>query len=94
VCKGRHAAQTVTNAQIPLNRDPSQGGGDRPNSQELAQVLKVSKRKIDRLKRRFVQNGLELALSNQPSQLEYRQQGGRGRSDPFDCADLLKLTAG
>jgi len=34
-------------------------------------VLQVSERKIDRVKRRFVHDGLEVALSGQPSQREY-----------------------
>jgi hypothetical protein len=33
-------------------------------------VLQVSERKIDRVKRRFVHDGLEVALSGQPSQRE------------------------
>jgi len=71
VGKGKHAAQKVINAPILLNCDQSQGGGDRRTSQEIAQVLQVSERKIDRARRRFVQDGLEVALSGQPSQREY-----------------------
>jgi hypothetical protein len=71
VGKGKHAAQKVVNALILLNCDQSQSGGDRRTSQEIAQVLRLSERKIDRVKRRFVQDGLEVALSGQPSQREY-----------------------
>lgn len=71
VGKGKHAAQKVINALILLNCDQSQGRGDRRTSQEIAQVLQVSERKIDRVKRRFVEDGLEVALSAQPSQREY-----------------------
>ena len=71
VGKGKHAAQKVINALILLNCDESQGREDRRTSQEIAQVLQVSERKIDRVKRRFVQEGLEVALSGQPSQREY-----------------------
>ena len=69
--KGKHAAQKVINALILLNCDQSQGRDDRRTSQEIAQVLQVSERKIDRVKRRFVQDGLEVALSGQSSQREY-----------------------
>ena len=62
VGKGKHAAQKVINALILLNCDQSQGRGDRRTSQEIAEVLQVSERKIDRVKRRFVEDGLEAAL--------------------------------
>jgi transposase len=71
VAKGKHAAQKVINALILLNCDQSQAGGRTRTSQEIAQVLQVSERKIDRVKRRFVEDGLEVALSGQPSQREY-----------------------
>ena len=71
VGKGKHAAQKVINALILLNCDQSQGGDDRRTSQEIAEVLQVSERKIDRVKRRFVEDGLEVALGGQPSQREY-----------------------
>ena len=71
VGKGKHAAQKVINALILLNCDQSQGTDHRRTSQEIAQVLQVSERKIDRVKRRFVEDGLEVALSGQPSQREY-----------------------
>ena len=69
--KAKHAAQKVINALILLNCDQSQGRDDRRTSQEIAEVLQVSERKIDRVKRRFVEDGLEAALGGQPSQREY-----------------------
>ncbi len=71
VGKGKHAAQKVINALILLNCDQSQGTDHRRTSEEIAQVLQVSESKIDRVKRRFVQDGLEVTLSGQPSQREY-----------------------
>lgn len=71
VGKGKHAAQKVINALILLNCDQSQGRDDKRTSQEIAEVLQVSERKIDRVKRRFVEDGLEAALGGQPSQREY-----------------------
>jgi transcription initiation factor TFIIIB Brf1 subunit/transcription initiation factor TFIIB len=71
VGKGKHAAQKVINVLILLNCEQSQGSGARRTSQEIAQVLQVSERKIDRVKRRFVHDGLEVALSGQLSQREY-----------------------
>ena len=71
VTKGRHAAQQVINALILLNCDESRGLGRRRSSRELAEVLQVSERKIDRVKLRFVEDGLEVALSGHKPQREY-----------------------
>lgn len=71
VSKGMHAAQKVINALILLNYNQSLSKDKRRTSQEIAQVLQVSERKTDRMKRRFVDDGLEVALSGQPSQREY-----------------------
>jgi hypothetical protein len=93
VGKGKHAAQKVINALILLNCEQSQGADHRRTSQEIAQVLQVSERKIDRVKRRFVQDGLEVALSGQPSQREYASKveeggwGDRPRSQRSVCGE-------
>ena len=71
VSKGKHAVQKVLNGLILLNCNQSDGRGERRTSQEIAEVLQVSERKIDRVKRRFVEEGLEAALGGQPSEREY-----------------------
>lgn len=71
VAKGRHTAQKVINALILLNCDESQGRQSRRTNLDIAQVLQVSERKIERVKRRFVEEGLEVALSGQTPQREY-----------------------
>lgn len=74
VAKGKHAAAKVINALILLNCDETQAKGRRRSSQEIAEVLQVSPRKIDRIKRRFVEEGLEVALNGVPSQREYERK--------------------
>ena len=74
VAKGKHAAAKVVNALILLNCDETQARGRRRSSQEIAEVLQVSPRKIDRIKRRFVEEGLEVALNGVPSQREYEHK--------------------
>jgi hypothetical protein len=69
--KGTHAAPKIINALILLNCDQSGGRSERPRSSDIALMLGVSERKIDRLKKKFVQEGLELALNRQDSQREY-----------------------
>jgi len=72
--KGKHAAQKILNALILLNCDESQGAGRRRSQREIAEVLKVSERKIERVKQRFVEDGLEMALNGQTPQREYEHK--------------------
>ena len=63
--KGSHKSQKVLNALILLNCDEGKfGGGRRVNGETVAAVLCVSMRKLDRVKKRFVEDGLEVALGN------------------------------
>ena len=43
-------------------------------TEEIANVLPVSLKKIERTKRRFVEQGLEVALEKQPPRREYRRK--------------------
>lgn len=70
--KGKHASQKVINALILLNCD--EAGRDhkkRRSSEEMAEILQISARKIDRVKRRFVEEGIEVALNGQERQCNY-----------------------
>ena len=69
--KGSHAAAKVINALILLNCDQSEGRSERPRSLDIAVMLGISPRKVDRVKKKFVQEGLEPALNRQASRREY-----------------------
>lgn len=72
--KGSHASQKVINALILLNCDEAgRDGGKRRSSEEMAEVLQVSPRKIDRVKRRFVEEGFDVALNGQQSHRSYEK---------------------
>ncbi len=73
IAKGRHAAQTVVSALILLNCDMSGQRERRRSSEGLAEVLQISARKIDRVKRRFVEDGLDAVLDRKPSQRVYER---------------------
>jgi len=60
--RGRHSSQKVLNALILLGCDEGQFQEKKMTGRQLADVLPVSLRKIDRVKRRFVEDGLEVAL--------------------------------
>ena len=63
--------QKVLNALILLGCDEGPFQKKRQTGQQLADVLPVSLRKIDRLKRRFVEDGLEAALGRRKPNREY-----------------------
>ncbi|MDB5868040.1 MAG: transposase [Polaromonas sp.] len=69
--KGIHAASKVINALILLNCDQSGERIERPRTSDIAAMLCVSERKVDRVKKKFVQEGLELTLKRRLSQCEY-----------------------
>lgn len=74
VSKGTHAAAKLINALILLNCDASSGGENRRSSEEIAEVLHISARKIDRIKRRFVEEGFEIALGRKASTRQYERK--------------------
>nr|WP_181374849.1 IS630 family transposase [Polaromonas sp. H6N] len=69
--KGTHAASKVINALILLNCDQAGERAERPRTCDIAAMLCVSERKVDRIKKKFVLEGLALTLNRQPSKCEY-----------------------
>ena len=60
--KGSRSSQKVINALILLNCDEGTYNGRRHTGEIISEVLRISQRKVDRVKRRFVEEGLETAL--------------------------------
>ncbi len=71
ISKGKHRSQKVLNALILLGCDEGEFQTQRSTNEELARVLNVSMRKIDRLKKRFVEEGLETALTGRKGSRVY-----------------------
>ena len=69
--RGTHKRQKVLNALILLGCDEGPCQKKKQTGQQLADVLPVSLRKIDRLKRRFVEEGLEVALGKRKPNRQY-----------------------
>lgn len=65
---GRHHAQSILNALVLLNCDAGEHQDARKSGAEIAAVLRVSQRKIDRVKARFVEDGIEAALNKRTSE--------------------------
>jgi len=69
--RGKHSSQKVLNALILLRCDEGPFQDRKLTAQELTKVLPVSMRKIDRVKRRFVEHGLEEALVKRKAERQY-----------------------
>ena len=62
--KGSHRSQKVINALVLLNCDQGKFNERCATGAEIAGVLRISMRRVDRVKKRFVEEGLEAALGN------------------------------
>ena len=62
--KGSHRSQKVVNALVLLNCDEGEFNERRATGGEIAGVLRISGRRVDRVKKRCVEDGLEAALGN------------------------------
>ena len=60
--KGSHPSQKVINALILLNCDESEFNEHQVRGEAIAETLRVSARKVDRVKKRFVEEGMEAVL--------------------------------
>jgi hypothetical protein len=60
--KGKHRSQKLLNALTLLACDEGEHQKKRSKNEEISRVLNTSMRKIDRVKKRFVIDGLDVAL--------------------------------
>ena len=74
VSKGKHNVQTVLNALILLNCDENAHTPRTLRDQDIADVLKVSAMKLHRVKQRFVDEGLQIALNGHKGQRTYEKK--------------------
>lgn len=63
--KGKHTSQQFKNACILLNCDEGEHGIKLSNEQ-IAQVLQVNTKTVERLKQRFVEDGFEACIERKP----------------------------
>jgi transposase len=72
--KGSHRSQKVLNALILLNCDRGPCQNRPTRNEDVAAVLKTSMRKIDRVKKRFVEEGLDIALNGRKGERVYKKK--------------------
>ena len=71
--KGYHTSQTYRAAYILLNCDEGEYS-EKVTNEQISKVLKVGMRTIDRVKKKFIEEGLELTLERRPSQRVYEKK--------------------
>ena len=72
--KGNHQSRKVRNALILLNCDQGAFQDCWMKNEDVASVLKISMRKIDRVKKRFVEAGLDVALNGRKGERVYQKK--------------------
>jgi len=87
--KGKHRSQKVLNALILLNCDEGDFQENRNKNKDIASVLQISMRKIDRTKKSFVEEGIEITLNGTKGQRVYAK-----KADGDFEAHLVALSCG
>ena len=72
--KGKHRSQEILNALTLLACDEGEHQGKRSKNEEIARVLNTSMRKIDRVKKKFVMESLDVALHGRKGTRVYNKK--------------------
>jgi len=71
--KGKHTSQAYRNAYILMNADEG-AYSQKVTNKEISKVLMVGMRTIDRVKKRFVEEGFDACLERKPTTREYKRK--------------------
>ena len=74
---GEHKSQKILNALILLGCDVGGYQMKRSTNEGMARVLNISMKKIDRVKKRFVMEGLDVALNGRKGSRIYAKKADR-----------------
>jgi transposase len=73
--KGSHTSQSFRAAYILLNCDKGDfSDNTKVTNEEICKILKIGARTIDRVKKKFVEEGFESALERRPSTQIYKKK--------------------
>ena len=84
--KGKHTSQQFRNACILINSDESPNGKKLSNEQ-IAQVLNINPKTVERIKQRFVEEGFDQCMGRKP----YPKKGPLKTDGDFE-AHLIALS--
>ena len=89
ISRGKADARKLTHARVLLQADASEGGPSWADA-AISEALRVSVRTIERVRQRFVEEGLEAALLPRPSPRIYARKldgAQEARLIAFACSD-------
>lgn len=72
--KGRHKSQKLINSLILLGCDEGKYQEKKSTNEEISRVLTIGMRKIDRIKKRFVEHGLDITLNGMKGNRVYAKK--------------------
>lgn len=72
--KGKYMSQQVINSLVLLACDEGEYQTNRSINEDISRVLNISMRKIDRVKKRFVEDGLDVALNGRKGSRIYKKK--------------------
>lgn len=89
--KGKHSSPKVINALILLNCDEGPCSiSKKSTNKEIAKVLDISERKVERVRKRFVEEGLDVALNGKTPERVYEKKidgDGEAHLIALSCSD-------
>ena len=72
---GKHSSRKLIHALILLNADRGEfGEAEKRSNKEISEFLGVGESMVERIKKRFVENGLDYALEDKPAEREYTRK--------------------
>lgn len=74
ISKGKHRSQKILNALILLGCDDGEYQVSRSTNEEMSRILSISMRKIDRVKKRFIEVGFDIALDGKKGSRIYAKK--------------------
>jgi transposase len=75
ISKGSHTSQAYRTAYILLNCDKGEYSADPEiKNSEISKILKVGERTIDRVKKKFIEEGFDNVLDRRPSPQNYTKK--------------------
>ena len=72
--KGKHRSQKILNALILLACDEGEFQKKRSTNKQIAKVLNISMKKIDRIKKRLIEDGLDITLNGRKGSRIYKKK--------------------
>jgi transposase len=73
--KGKHTSQAFRSAYVLLNCDKGEYSQDSTiTNAEISRIIKIGERTIDRIKKKFVEEGFDRVLERRPSSQNYTKK--------------------